>query len=569
MSESYIVILFWGGLLVRVLMAFSGHSGQGVPPMYGDYEAQRHWMEITTNLPLGEWYQHGPLNNLQYWGLDYPPLTAYVSYVFGKMAQFAVPELVALQYSRGCETVVGKFFMRFSVILCDAFVYIPTCIMVAVFLMTNLQDSTSSSKGNFVQRLSSLLLERKRNKSNNNKRTYDKWDSGMITLAVALILHPGLLLIDHGHFQYNGVCIGLALAAMWYILSGDEVLGSVMFCLSLNFKQMALYYAPVFFFALLGGCLVTAATRGVGAGAVRLSKIGVSVVATFGVMWAPFCLYPGKGATCASSLLQVVHRLFPFARGIFEDKVANLWYALSVVVDFREFADATVLVRCSLGLTLLLLGPVCYTLLIAPWLARKKSSNTSSNSEVAPPISFVLALVVSSLAFFLASFQVHEKSLLLSSVPAMALLTTEPLFVMWFQTLALFTMHPLLQKDELNTPYAICFGLCLSLVAWVGLSMGHDDATIDKGKHRLPLAAKSAVRAFRAFVALSTVGMVILHALEALLPSLLAGRYPDLYPALFSIYGAANLLVAYLGFSYWLVSSSSASGDRKKAQKGD
>ena len=24
--------------------------------MYGDYEAQRHWMEITYNLPLREWY---------------------------------------------------------------------------------------------------------------------------------------------------------------------------------------------------------------------------------------------------------------------------------------------------------------------------------------------------------------------------------------------------------------------------------------------------------------------------------------------------------------------------------
>ena len=31
-------------------------SGAGKPPMYGDYEAQRHWMEITTNLPAREWY---------------------------------------------------------------------------------------------------------------------------------------------------------------------------------------------------------------------------------------------------------------------------------------------------------------------------------------------------------------------------------------------------------------------------------------------------------------------------------------------------------------------------------
>lgn len=29
--------------------------GQGTPPMFGDYEAQRHWMEVTWNLPSQEW----------------------------------------------------------------------------------------------------------------------------------------------------------------------------------------------------------------------------------------------------------------------------------------------------------------------------------------------------------------------------------------------------------------------------------------------------------------------------------------------------------------------------------
>ena len=31
-------------------------SGQGVPPMFGDYEAQRHWQEITVNLPIQAQY---------------------------------------------------------------------------------------------------------------------------------------------------------------------------------------------------------------------------------------------------------------------------------------------------------------------------------------------------------------------------------------------------------------------------------------------------------------------------------------------------------------------------------
>jgi hypothetical protein len=55
--------------------------GQGTPPMFGDYEAQRHWMELTNHLPLRQWYTY----DLQYWGLDYPPLTAYHSWLCGKM----------------------------------------------------------------------------------------------------------------------------------------------------------------------------------------------------------------------------------------------------------------------------------------------------------------------------------------------------------------------------------------------------------------------------------------------------------------------------------------------------
>lgn len=29
--------------------------GAGKPPMFGDYEAQRHWQEVTYNLPVHEW----------------------------------------------------------------------------------------------------------------------------------------------------------------------------------------------------------------------------------------------------------------------------------------------------------------------------------------------------------------------------------------------------------------------------------------------------------------------------------------------------------------------------------
>ena len=38
-------------LLVRFSLIYAPHSGFDNAPKYGDYEAQRHWMELTYNLP--------------------------------------------------------------------------------------------------------------------------------------------------------------------------------------------------------------------------------------------------------------------------------------------------------------------------------------------------------------------------------------------------------------------------------------------------------------------------------------------------------------------------------------
>lgn len=70
----------WLSNCSRVSCANTGPGFQS-PPMHGDFEAQRHWMEITAHLPVSQWYFH----DLQWWGLDYPPLTAYHSWLLGKM----------------------------------------------------------------------------------------------------------------------------------------------------------------------------------------------------------------------------------------------------------------------------------------------------------------------------------------------------------------------------------------------------------------------------------------------------------------------------------------------------
>lgn len=74
--------------------------------------------------------------------------------------------------------------------------------------------------------------------------------------AVLLLLLPPFILIDHGHFQYNCVMLGLVLAAYVALINDQRELTCLLFTLALSTKQMALYYALGFFAILLGKALV-------------------------------------------------------------------------------------------------------------------------------------------------------------------------------------------------------------------------------------------------------------------------------------------------------------------------
>ena len=124
-------LVFGFALALRLAVSTHPHSGEGVPPMFGDYEAQRHWMEITIHTPLREWYVDTKANDLQYWGLDYPPLTAYQSWLYGKVVAAFEPDAVRLTASRGYETDSSKRLMRYSVIVSDAVFLLPAAYAVA------------------------------------------------------------------------------------------------------------------------------------------------------------------------------------------------------------------------------------------------------------------------------------------------------------------------------------------------------------------------------------------------------------------------------------------------------
>ncbi|XP_060078791.1 dolichyl pyrophosphate Man9GlcNAc2 alpha-1,3-glucosyltransferase-like [Ylistrum balloti] len=456
-------------VLVRWCVSLCKYSGAGKRPMFGDYEAQRHWMEITYNLPVHEWYNQTERNDLQYWGLDYPPLTAYHSWLCGLIANKINPAWVALKTSRGFESPEHKLFMRYSVLVADILFFFP---VVFLMFMKNEQTKYAMSK--------SLVL---------------------------MLLSPGLILIDHGHFQYNCVSLGFLLLAVMLIGKGRELWGSVFFVLALNYKQMELFHAFPFFFYLLGLCFRKLDQNRV----MRLMKIAITVITTFAVCWAPFL-------SNKDSALQVLHRLFPFSRGLYEDKVANVWCSLSVVVKLKDILNRDQLVLLCLTSTLLMCLPSSLNLLFKPSFLR-----------------FKYALINCSLVFFLFSFQVHEKSILIVTVIVNLFSVQLPFWNLWFTVISTFSMLPLLIKDGLLTAY-----IAITLL-YILISRGITPVfVLPSNEYRLQRRLQKFTFYWSMF------GVIALTTLSVFTTP--PPKLPDLFPVLVSMYSCAHFLLFLIYF---------------------
>lgn len=219
-------------ILLRTCTSIHPYAGEGTPPMYGDYEAQRHWMEITTNLPLNQWYHNSSDNDLNYWGLDYPPLTAYHMYLCGQVAGFLNKNYTKLHESRGYESESHKVFMRYTVLIGDLLLFLPSLIW---YYQTTVKVGKSQDN------------EIKKRKQKPQKTLNEIKPMSWSLSTVLSLIYPGIILIDHGHFQYNTISLGLVIFATTCLLKEKNILSSVLFCAALNYKQMELYHALPFF----------------------------------------------------------------------------------------------------------------------------------------------------------------------------------------------------------------------------------------------------------------------------------------------------------------------------------
>lgn len=259
-----------------------------------DFDVHRNWLAITKKLPMAQWYTE----NTSQWTLDYPPFFAYFEWA---LAQF-VPAVVEAD---GCLDIVETgqygwptiYFQRLSVMATEIVLYFA------------LSWYVSTSRGSAEK-------------------------SRAFAVALSLILSPGLLLIDHVHFQYNGMMYGLLVLMINCARLEKHVWCGFCFAVLLCFKHIYLYLAPAVFIYLLRAYTLnvgydtkkSAVANAIGLVKWRnLVKLGSVVVAVFSAAFVPFVYY-GVGP-------QLVLRLFPFSRGLTHAYWApNIW-AVYLFVD--------------------------------------------------------------------------------------------------------------------------------------------------------------------------------------------------------------------------------------------
>lgn len=240
-----------------------------------DFEVHRNWLAITYSLPMSEWYYE----KTSEWTLDYPPFFAYFEWLLSHVGRLADPAMLRV-YNLQHEGWRTVYFQRASVLVTE--------LVLAWALQSYVESAPARAR------------------------------RAARVAAVSVMLSPGLLIIDHIHFQYNGFLYGLLVWSLVLARCRSTLLASgLLFAVLLCFKHIYLYLAPAYFVFLLRAYCLSAKSI------LRIRffncvKLGAGLVAVAAAAFGPFA--------ALDQLPQLFSRLFPFSRGLCHAYWApNVW----------------------------------------------------------------------------------------------------------------------------------------------------------------------------------------------------------------------------------------------------
>lgn len=397
-TRQYSLWNFWISATALKVLLFPGYYST-------DFDVHRNWLAITNKLPMNQWYTEATSQ----WTLDYPPFFAYFEWF---LSQFT-PKVVR---NDGCLDIVevGKFglptviFQRATVILSEVVLFV----VLQVYINTS---AISEKSANFV-------------------------------VASSIVLSPGLLIVDHIHFQYNGFLFGILIASIVAAKNKKYLCCAAFFTTALCFKHIFLYLAPAYFAFLLRVYVLNFENFKFRSYKdlifivqwKNLFKLAGIVIGIFFLAFLPFI----------STLPQVFERLFPFSRGLTHAYWApNFW----AVYSFADKILTVLVLRLPYLLRLFSIVLTSMPKTLEGIKARIASNNLGTRGlvqdvffvvlpQITPKLTFLLTLFYQILAIipvffdpsfkrfvgsltlcgfvsFLFGWHVHEKAIMLVIIP--------------------------------------------------------------------------------------------------------------------------------------------------------
>jgi alpha-1,3-glucosyltransferase len=415
-----------------------------------DFEVHRNWLSLTHELPRRQWYHE----DTSEWTLDYPPFFAYFEYALSFVAA-AVDHTMLVISATPLFSPSVLLFQRLSVIASDVVLF------YALHAFCSSWPTVTTTEWAFSK-------------------------AKRLAIMLVTVLDAGLLFVDHIHFQYNGMLLGLLILSATKFRLQQDLQGAFLYAVLLMFKHIYAYAAPLYFIYLLGHyCYVRKPDaessdsdedakykllrkRSISStdvhetiqdlhdGNVVFSFanfvcLGVMVLAVFAFAFGSI-LWGHEDPI--AGMKQILSRLFPVQRGLCHAYWApNVWalYAfldkVLVILGFPAATEGVALMsgglvqEASFAVLPTVSPLVCAVLTFAMMTPVLRSIWKYPDSSL-----FTSALAYCMLCSFLLGYHVHEKAILQVTLP-MALMAADSVasmrlyrFASWVATISLFPL---------------------------------------------------------------------------------------------------------------------------------
>ena len=456
-----------------------------------DFDVHRNWLAITRHLPLREWYFDNG-NGTTVHTLDYPPTFAYFEYILSNNPVTSWLITSQLLDERCLELLPDSD--NYPTTECVAF-HRATVIMSDVLLWIGASIACDAQGFLFV------------------------------------VLNPGLLWLDHVHFQYNGAMLGILLASLGLLVRGSQRQGKAyhfhhlgaafLYAVLVTMKHLYLPLAPLYFIYFLSNYCF----QGNQFSLRNFLNVAAVTGGTLVLPFVPFLLQDEP----LSQLSQIAARLFPFGRGLVHDYwAANAWalYMLADKVVARVLGFSLPEVSPALCALYLFMG------LVPGFVYAWKAT----------PRTFLYCVVFCALSSFMLAYHVHEKAIMTAIIPLTLLLQDEQdkrLFLR-MNALGLVGLFPLLFRPV---------ELPLKLVSYIGYMAFVYHRLGEPALASLDLLGMAAL-------------MIVVAFLELVYPLVLYPRMEFLPLLLVSVSCAVGLIGCWLHTGFLMVRSQ----EKKKAR---